>query len=127
VGSDGDESVYDFGVRHFGPKLTGQLLDPLCVGIFGGDARTLSVTACFPFMTAFEKVHPSLLVAQLFYKNATKTTFQPPVELQPLLSRVGRARLWSLLHGMESLPHALATHLADMVRLLVALLQPYPP
>ena len=110
-----DESVFDFGVRHFGAKLTTQLLDPLCVGIFGGDARQLSVTACFPFMTAFEQFGPSLLKAQLLPRGGKAAKFQPPSELRDLLARVGRARLWSLRHGMASLPAAVATHLATMV------------
>ncbi|MDE3045379.1 MAG: protoporphyrinogen oxidase [Verrucomicrobiota bacterium] len=47
---DGDESVYSFGCRRFGRKATELFLDPIALGIYGGDIRKLSVRSCFSFL-----------------------------------------------------------------------------
>eukprot|EP00035_Acanthoeca_spectabilis_P013630 m.254017 g.254017 ORF g.254017 m.254017 type:complete len:58 (+) comp15937_c0_seq7:511-684(+) len=39
----GDETVYDFACRRLGTDVANRLIDPMCVGIFGGDCRTLSL------------------------------------------------------------------------------------
>jgi protoporphyrinogen oxidase len=38
-----DESVYDFATRRLGKDVADRMIDPLCVGIYGGDCRTLSL------------------------------------------------------------------------------------
>jgi oxygen-dependent protoporphyrinogen oxidase len=57
----GDESVWDFACRRFNPVVAQQMFDPLVVGIYGGDAKKVSVRACFPAYKAMEEQHGSIL------------------------------------------------------------------
>lgn len=50
-----DESVFDFARRRFGSDVATYMIDPLCVGIYGGNARALSLQACFPSLADLEK------------------------------------------------------------------------
>ena len=45
---EGDVSIYDFAVQKYGKNVAETLIDPLVLGIFGGDIRKLSVASCFP-------------------------------------------------------------------------------
>jgi protoporphyrinogen/coproporphyrinogen III oxidase len=58
-----DETVYDFGVRRLGRDFAETMLDPMVKGIFGGDARNLSLAAAFPRMVELEKDYGSLFKA----------------------------------------------------------------
>jgi oxygen-dependent protoporphyrinogen oxidase len=58
-----DETVYDFGRRRLGRAFAETLLDPMVKGIFGGDARRLSLAAAFPRMVELEREHGSLFKA----------------------------------------------------------------
>ena len=43
--------------------------DPLCRGIFAGDARSLSLKSCFPPVHQFERQHGSIAKGVLFSSN----------------------------------------------------------
>jgi oxygen-dependent protoporphyrinogen oxidase len=58
-----DETVYAFGRRRLGQAFAETMLDPMVKGIFGGDARRLSLAAAFPRMVELEKNHGGLLKA----------------------------------------------------------------
>jgi protoporphyrinogen/coproporphyrinogen III oxidase len=60
---DVDESVFNFAARRIGPEAARTLIDPMVSGIFGGDARQLSLQSCFPIMVQMEKEHGSLVRA----------------------------------------------------------------
>lgn len=60
---DYDETVYDFGCRRLGRAFAETFLDPMVKGIFGGDARKLSLCAAFPRMIELEREHGSLFKA----------------------------------------------------------------
>lgn len=59
----GEESVYDFLARRFGPRAANALASALVTGIYAGDPRTLSVQACFPALSQWEHDYGSLLKA----------------------------------------------------------------
>eukprot|EP00038_Savillea_parva_P016904 m.18538 g.18538 ORF g.18538 m.18538 type:complete len:507 (+) comp3603_c0_seq2:203-1723(+) len=99
-----DETVYDFGVRRLGANVAGRLLDPLCVGIFGGDCRTLSLQSCFPSLKNMERDFGSLVKGALRQKAPQLPDPEPGTEW--LLNRVKGARIWSLEHGLADLPLA---------------------
>lgn len=84
-------------------KVANQLLDPLCVGIFGGDARRLSVSSCFPFLAELEKQSRSLVLAALVSWRRSDAPTLAQVEAAELISRVRRARLWSMRGGLDRL------------------------
>jgi oxygen-dependent protoporphyrinogen oxidase len=97
-----DESLGQFGRRHFGRHVTETLLDAVQTGIFGGDLERLSLRAAFPRLHHMERSHRSLLLAAKAMRR--KSGAQP-------------VRLGSFEGGLETLPRALAAALGDAVRL----------
>lgn len=69
-GNDPDESVYDFGVRRFGKKFADIFLDPLVIGIYGGNARDIVLKAAFGKIYQLEQQHGSLLKAMMKWPRA---------------------------------------------------------
>ena len=57
----GDESVSQFMTRRFGKEAFEALLEPLLVGIYAGDADTLSLQATFPQLRELELARGSVL------------------------------------------------------------------
>ena len=51
------------------PQLADYLIDPLCRGVFAGDAKTLSLRSCFPLLYNYEKEHGSLVKGALRSKE----------------------------------------------------------
>jgi len=66
-----DESIFDFAVRRIGPEAAEILIDPMVSGIFGGDARELSLGACFPVMEKMEREYGGLIKAMIKKKRVT--------------------------------------------------------
>lgn len=93
-GQSEDESIYDFAVRRFNSRIAETFFDPMTLGIFGGDVRTLSLRSCFPSIYAMEQEHGSLLRAWLKMKKAK-----------------GPKGLFTLKRGMKSLIMALESQL----------------
>lgn len=56
-----DESVWDFACRRFNTTVAEHFFDPLGVGIYGGDIKTLSAKSCFPLYKSLENQHGSLI------------------------------------------------------------------
>lgn len=50
-------------------QLADYLIDPLCRGVFAGDAKTLSLRSCFPLLYNYEKEHGSLVKGALRAKK----------------------------------------------------------
>jgi oxygen-dependent protoporphyrinogen oxidase len=96
----GDESVYAFAARRLGDEAARFLVDPIVTGIFGGDARALSLRSAFPVLHKMEATHGSLLRAALAGGRPRRP----------------RARLVSFAAGMEELPRAFASRLGPRVR-----------
>jgi len=64
-----DESVFDFAARRIGREAAAILVDAMVSGIYAGNARTLSLEACFPKMWAMENEHGGLFKAMLARKR----------------------------------------------------------
>jgi len=79
---DGDESIAEFVTRRLGAEVFQELVEPLMVGIYAGDATQLSIQATFPNLRRLEREHGSL-VAGLQYTtaNAVAETLPPFVTL----------------------------------------------
>jgi hypothetical protein len=58
-----EESVHDYAARHIGREAAELLLGTMVRGVYGGDARALSVDAAFPVMREMERDHRSLVIA----------------------------------------------------------------
>jgi len=59
------ESIYDFAKRRIGREAADALVTPMVSGVFGGDAKQLSLAHCFPRMAAMEAEHGSLFRAMM--------------------------------------------------------------
>lgn len=97
-----EESVHAYAARHLGEEAATMLLGTLVRGVYGGDARALSVDAAFPVMREMERDHRSLVIAALF--GARKR-------------RRERKCTWSFLGGMGRLLERLAEDLGEAVEL----------
>ena len=60
-----DETVAAFVERHYGPEMVDRLADPLLSGVYGGEARHLSLRAVLPRFAEMEKNYGSLGRAML--------------------------------------------------------------
>jgi oxygen-dependent protoporphyrinogen oxidase len=70
---DTPESIYDFAARRIGHEAAEMLVSPMVTGIFGGDAKKLSVDDCFPRMRAMEREHGSLFKAMRAKRRDSKS------------------------------------------------------
>jgi oxygen-dependent protoporphyrinogen oxidase len=98
-----DESVFDFGKRRLGAEFAETMLDPMVKGIFGGDARQLSLAAAFPRMVEMERDHGSLFKAMIAISKRKKK----------LANAGGSGVLHSFDGGMVRLVDALVQVLED--------------
>ncbi len=69
---DTDESVFDFAARRIGREAAEAMIDPMVSGVFGGDARAVSLRSCFPVMEEMERDHGSLFRAMLAKRRSGK-------------------------------------------------------
>ena len=97
-----EESLYGFISRRLGSEVASRLLDPLIAGLYGGDAREISLEA-FPWLKALES-RPSRLLSGLFRLKRVRGS--------PL-----GGRWMSLRRGMEELIHALREALEPSIQL----------
>ncbi len=99
---DGEESVHDYASRHIGSEAAEVLLGTMVRGVYGGDARALSVDAAFPVMREMERDHRSLIVAGI--AGARERARE-------------RKTTWSFRGGMQALIDRLAEDLGGSLRL----------
>lgn len=101
-----DETVFEFGERRLGREFAEALLDPMVKGIFGGDARRLSLAATFPRMVELERDYGGLFKAMIKLKRQARkngrSTGSPAGPGATLLGFAG---------GMETLPSRLRSAL----------------
>lgn len=62
---DSPETIWDFAVRRIGREAADTLVSAMVLGLFGGDARQLSLAHCFPAMAAMERDYGGLLKAMI--------------------------------------------------------------
>ena len=95
-----DESIYDFAARRFNAPFAEIFFDPMALGTFGGDIRSLSLRSCFPALHAMEQEHGSLVRGWLKKKK-----------------EASQGGLFTLKRGMGSLVEALEKRLrAQIIR-----------
>lgn len=97
----GDETIHGFAARRIGREAAEVLVDAMISGVFAGDARALSLRACFPKMWEMETEHGGLFRA-LFARNRAGRRGKGEAIGSPL------GRLTSFRRGTEELVRALA-------------------
>jgi oxygen-dependent protoporphyrinogen oxidase len=116
---DGDETIHAFAARRIGREAADVLIDAMVSGVFGGNARELSLAACFPKMWEMETEHGGLVRAMLAKRRARRRTpvgqgFSPA---SPAGGAAGPAgRLTSFVGGVQDLVDALVAALPGRVR-----------
>ena len=60
---DAPETIWSFAARRIGPEAADTLVSAMVLGVFGGDAKQLSLAHCFPRMAAMEREHGTLFKA----------------------------------------------------------------
>lgn len=60
---DSPESVWHFAARRIGPEAADNLVSAMVLGVYGGNAKLLSLSHCFPRMAEMEREHGSLIKA----------------------------------------------------------------
>jgi len=66
------ESIWDFAARRIGPEAADNLVSAMVLGVYGGNAKELSLAHCFPKMAQMEADHGSLIKAMLATKKKGK-------------------------------------------------------
>ena len=71
-----EESIASFSLRHFGPWITNNIMDPLTLGIYGGNIDVLSLDRAFPLLKKLEREKGSILRGMRLPKKATLFSFK---------------------------------------------------
>ena len=103
---DSPESLWHFAARRIGTEAADFMVDPMASGIFGGDAKQLSLAHCFPKMADMERDHGSLFKAMLAKRRQTKKK----------VNAAGPAgTLTSFVNGIGFLPEIATQALGDRI------------
>ena len=70
------ESIWDFAARRLGPQAADRLIAPMVLGVVAGDARQLSLQACFPKLADLERRHGSLIRGMLATRKSRSSDQQ---------------------------------------------------
>ncbi|MBD3383235.1 MAG: protoporphyrinogen oxidase [candidate division Zixibacteria bacterium] len=97
---DRDESIFDFAKRRIGKEAAETLIDPMVSGIYGGDARELSLKACFPRMFEMERMYGGLIKAMLKKKKESGGKSGGPAGPGGRLTSF-EGGLYTLIEGLE--------------------------
>ncbi|HSC28671.1 MAG TPA: protoporphyrinogen oxidase [Vicinamibacterales bacterium] len=102
-----DETIHDFAARRIGGEAAAVMVDSMVSGIFAGNARTLSLRACFPTMWQLETDYGSLVRALIATRNRRTRNDA---------AGAPAGRLTSFDGGMEDLVRALSHALGSSLR-----------
>jgi oxygen-dependent protoporphyrinogen oxidase len=116
---DADETIHAFAARRVGLEAAEVLIDAMVSGIFAGNARELSLRACFPKMWEMEREHGSLVKAMLAKRRARGSSSHAPIGAPG-------GHLTSFTDGIEDLVHALVQALGPRVKTGCAVRRVHP-
>ena len=102
------ESVAEFVERRLGREFLDYAVNPFVAGVYAGDPAKLSVQAAFPKLYSLEENYGSLIIGAI--KSRWKRRERKEISKD-------RARLFSFVGGMQTLPTAIAAALGDAVQL----------
>lgn len=72
------ESIHHFASRRIGKEAADTLISAMVLGVFGGDAKHLSLQHCFPRMAEMEREHGSLFSALRVQSKLAKGAEEKP-------------------------------------------------
>lgn len=77
-----EESIFDFASRRFGEVAANRFFDPFSLGIFGCDARRISIQSALPHLKEWERTYGSVtagLLRALFRKRKSSSWIKAPL------------------------------------------------
>ncbi len=101
-----DETIDQFGARRLGQAFADTMLDPMVKGVFGGEAKRLSLAAAFPRMVELEKDYGGLFKAMIKLARQRKMDGKSKTDAGP------SGVLHSFTGGMATLIDAVVADLA---------------
>ncbi|MBI2221253.1 MAG: protoporphyrinogen oxidase [Acidobacteria bacterium] len=108
----GDETIYAFAARRIGSEAASVMVDPMVSGIFAGNARELSLAACFAKMVEMESQYGGLFRALLAKRReAAGRKREGGIDVGPT------GTLTSFVGGTQDLIDALAARLGPALSL----------
>lgn len=102
---EGEESIFEFAARRIGKEAAQIMVGAMVLGIYGGDARQLSMAHCFPRMVKMERDYGGLFKALMaIRKERAASPAGPP------------GTLTTFKGGIGALPARAAAALGDRIR-----------
>jgi protoporphyrinogen/coproporphyrinogen III oxidase len=102
-----DESIATFVRRHFGNAMLDNIVEPLLAGVYGGDAKSLSVESVLPRFREMEHRYGSLIRGA----SATKRQWKKTTKGKGRGEQVLTSLFMTLKNGLSELVGALEAHL----------------
>ncbi|NJK65355.1 MAG: protoporphyrinogen oxidase [Microcoleus sp. CSU_2_2] len=109
----GEETVSQFFRRHLGTEVMQRLVEPFVSGVYAGDPQQLSAAAAFGRVTKMADAGGGLVAGALL--SAKKRPQKMPVDANIPQTKPGE--LGSFKQGLKALPEAIASELADRLKL----------
>lgn len=103
------QSVAEFVERRLGREFLDYAINPFVAGVYAGEPESLSVKSAFPKLYALEEKYGGILVGTVRSIKARKNSKEESKQ---------SAKMFSFLHGMQTLPKAIANRLAGKVHFL---------
>ena len=111
-----DDSMYNFAERRMGTEFAKYIIDPVCRGIFAGNAKELSVRTFAKSAFELEQNYGSVIKGQIL--DSLKSVFRKNAEKEQCINSelADRAKgehwsVWSLKGGLSTLVKALEMQL----------------
>lgn len=108
-----DEPIASFARRHFGENVYRNVIEPLVVGIYAGDAEELSLASCFPKWKALETKGGSLTLGLLRLSRSKKPLYCLKSGMHTLPQKLAEGmpiRFNSLVTSLEETPHGISVN-----------------
>ena len=103
-----EESIAEFVVRRLGQEFLDYAINPFVAGVYAGIPEQLSVQAAFPKLYALEEKYGGLMKGMIQGRRERKQRVEKSKD---------RAKLFSFIDGMGTLPKAAASSLGTVIRL----------
>ncbi|MBI1806661.1 MAG: protoporphyrinogen oxidase [Ignavibacteria bacterium] len=103
-----EESVADFVRRRLGKEFLDYAINPFVAGVYAGDPEKLSIQSAFPKLYSLESTYGGLMKGAIKSRRERKQRKEFSKD---------RAKLFSFVDGMQTLPRSLAARLGDSLKL----------
>nr|XP_027193662.1 protoporphyrinogen oxidase-like [Dermatophagoides pteronyssinus] len=108
--NDDDISVDEFFRQRFGSDIAEYLINPLCIGITGGDSHLLSMPSIFSSLFQKEQKYGSVVKSMFKKEDIFKDLHQNPLVQQSINEKWA---VFSFKNGIETLPKQLISRLTE--------------